>query len=52
MASRYNRKAYKYITLRLRDESDSKYKDSTNILEYLKTIYNNPNYVYIAKRKF
>ena len=52
MASRYDRKAYKYITPRLRDKSDSKYKDLTNILEYLKTIYNNPNRVYTAKRKF
>ena len=52
MASRCDRKAYKYITLRLRDESNSKYKDLPNILEYLKTIYNNPNHVYTAKRKF
>ena len=52
MASLYDRKACKYITPRLRDKSNSKYKDLTNILEYLKTIYNNPNRVYTAKRKF
>ena len=52
MASRCDRKARKYITPRLRDESNSKYNDLTDILEYLKIIYNNPNRVYTAKRKF
>ena len=52
VASLCDGKARKHITPRLRDESDSKYEDSTDILEHLKTIYYNPNRVHTAKRKF
>lgn len=52
VAGRCDGKARKHITPRLRDESSRKYKDSTDMLEHLTTIYNDPNRVQTAKREF
>ena len=43
VASHCDEKAYKHITLWLWSESVNLYKDSVNMLEHLKTIYNNLN---------
>jgi hypothetical protein len=37
---------------RLRDRAINKYKDSDEILEHLKVIYNNPNCLITAKNEF
>jgi hypothetical protein len=46
------RKAQRHMAPRLRDGAINKYKDSDEILEYLKVIYNNPNHLITAKNKF
>ena len=52
IASYYNRKAYKHIIPWLWSESINLYKDFTDILEHLKTIYNNLNWVTTVKNQF
>jgi hypothetical protein len=37
---------------RLRDRAINKYKDLDKILEHLKVIYNDPNYLITAKNEF
>jgi hypothetical protein len=45
-------KAQRYIAPRLRDRAINKYKDSDEILEHLKVIYNDPNHLITAKNEF
>ena len=47
-----NGKAYKYITSQLWSKSVNLYKDFTDILKYLKTIYKDPNQVTTTKNQF
>ena len=52
MASCCDGKAHKHITPQLQSESVNPYKDSVNMLEHLKTIYNDLNWVTTAKNQF
>ena len=52
VASRCDGKARKHITPRLRSESVNPYEDSVDMLEHLKTIYDDPNRVTTAKNQF
>jgi hypothetical protein len=45
-------KAQRHMAPRLRDRAINKYKDSDEILEYLKVIYNDPNCLITAKNEF
>jgi hypothetical protein len=45
-------KAQRHIAPRLRDRAINKYKDSDEIFEHLKVIYNNPNHLITAKNEF
>jgi hypothetical protein len=46
------RKAQRHMAPRLRDGAINKYKDSDEILEHLKVIYNDPNHLITAKNEF
>jgi hypothetical protein len=46
------RKAQRHMAPRLRDGAINKYKDSDEILEHLKVIYNNPNCLITVKNEF
>jgi hypothetical protein len=46
------RKAQRHMAPRLRDRAINKYKDSDEILEHLKVIYNDPNCLITTKNKF
>jgi hypothetical protein len=46
------RKAQRHMAPRLRDRAINKYKDSDEIFEYLKVIYNDPNCLITVKNKF
>ena len=52
VASRCDGKARKHITPRLRSESVNPYEDSVDMLEHLKTIYDDPNRATTAKNQF
>ena len=52
VASCCDGKAYKHITSWLWSESVNLYRDSTDMLEHLKTIYNNLNRVTTVKNQF
>lgn len=52
VASHCDGKAHKHITPWLWSESVNLYKDSTDMLEHLKTIYDDPNQVTTAKNQF
>jgi hypothetical protein len=45
-------KAQRHMAPRLRDRAINKYKDSDEIFEHLKVIYNDPNCLITAKNKF
>jgi hypothetical protein len=45
-------KAQRHMAPRLRDRAINKYKDSDEIFEYLKVIYNDPNHLITAKNEF
>jgi hypothetical protein len=45
-------KAQRHMAPRLRDGAINKYKDSDEILEHLKVIYNDPNCLITAKNEF
>jgi hypothetical protein len=46
------KKAQRHMAPRLRDRAINKYKDSDEILEHLKVIYNDPNRLITAKNEF
>ena len=52
VASRCDGKARKHITPRLRTEAANRYDDSNDMINHLKTIYDDPNRVTIAKNQF
>ena len=52
VASHYDGKAHKHITPQLWSKSVNLYKDSVDMLEHLKTIYNNLNWVTTVKNQF
>jgi len=52
VASRCEGKAQKHITPRLRDDAMNPYTDSKDMLDHLKTIYNDPNLVTTVKHQF
>ena len=52
VASCCDGKARKHITPQLRSESVNLYEDSSNMIEHLKTIYDDPNQVTTAKNQF
>lgn len=52
VASRCDGKARKHITPRLRSESANPYEDCSDMIEHLKTIYEDPNRVTTAKNQF
>ena len=52
VASHCDGKAHKHIMPQLQSKSMNPYKDSTDILKHLKTIYNNLNWVTTAKNQF
>lgn len=52
VASRCDGKARKHITPRLRTDASNRYEDSDDMLEHLRTIYDDPNRVTIAKNQF
>ena len=52
VASRCDGKARKHITPRLWSESVNLYEDSSDMIEHLKTIYDDPNQVTTVKNQF
>lgn len=52
IASRCESKARKHITPRMRDDAMNPYTDSKDVLDHLKTIYEDPNRVATAKHQF
>ena len=52
VASHCDGKAHKHITPQLQSKSVNPYKDSVDMLEHLKTIYDNLNWVTTAKNQF
>ena len=52
VASHCDGKAHKHITPWLRSKSVNLYGDSTDMLEHLKTIYDDPNWVTTVKNQF
>ncbi|ODM21263.1 hypothetical protein SI65_04316 [Aspergillus cristatus] len=52
VASRCEDKARKHITPRMRDDAMNPYTDSKDMLDHLKTIYDDPNRVTTAKHQF
>lgn len=52
VASRCDGKARKHITPRMRDDAINPYTDSKDMLNHLKTIYDDPNRVTTAKHQF
>ena len=52
VASHCDGKACKHITPQLQSESVNPYEDSSNMIEHLKTIYDDPNQVITAQNQF
>ena len=52
MASRCDGKARKHITPHLRSEAINPYHDSDDMIEHLKTIYEDPNQITTVKNQF
>jgi hypothetical protein len=52
MSGCITRKAQRHMAPRLRDRAINKYKDSDEILEHLKVIYNDPNRLITTKNEF
>lgn len=52
MASHYNGKACKHITPQLWSKSVNLYEDSSDMIKYLKTIYDDLNWITTVKNQF
>ena len=52
VASHCDGKAHKHITPWLQSESVNLYEDSSDMIEHLKTIYDDPNQVITVKNQF